>query len=121
MNTRQAFSGAAFAVFSAFIVWGSLGAVAPAAECEISFEPDTVLVGQERTVVQATTSEEVGEIDGVQVDDDSGLTVTLSPDRALSLEVNSMEANAGDWAVNLQRAEESVCTGNLTVAELGLR
>lgn len=95
--------------------------MAPAApvdhDCELTFEPAQVLVGSEATAVQATPSEEIGEVSEVTADRQSGLQITFGEDGPLSLEVNASEAVVGSWLVTLSHDGEAVCSGALTVVE----
>lgn len=91
------------------------GPTVPMTDCELAFEPGQVQAGSESTTVQAVPSEEIGEVTGVTVDRGSGLAITLADGPPLHLDVNASEANEGEWTVTLNREEEALCSGPLTV------
>jgi len=88
-------------------------------ECELSFEPAQVQIGNESAVVMAVPSEDVGPVNRVEVESGSGLQVTLDQNRPLHLLVNASSGNEGDWEVVLNHGEEAVCSGTLEVTAEG--
>ena len=111
------FTVAAFGAFGwAAVSSGPLGATPTPADCVLTFEPAAVELGSSAEV-HSTASEDVGMVDAVSADPESGLFVSLgeADEGAFHLNVDASEANPGEWDISLVSEGEPVCTGALAV------
>jgi len=86
-------------------------------ECELTLRPAEIQRVPDAVPVRITLSEEIGEIQGVSLDERSRVKVeqveTPSP-AALVLTLLTEEAQEGEWTVTVS-GEDGECTGTLTV------
>lgn len=90
-------------------------------QCELSFEPATLEAGTVHEEVQINLSEAVGEIQEVEVHDDSGLNIIWTHEdeeapRTARVRVSAIGAEPGDWDVTLHGATRN-CQGTITIVE----
>ncbi len=109
------FALGAFALFAAALLTSTGPELPASAECELAFDPPSVMVGSEEVQVTATPSQETDRPNDVVVDDASGLHITLSEEDPFQLAVDAMAAEPGEWMVTLVRDEIELCRGPLDV------
>ncbi len=109
-----------FLALSSALVFGMMLASSPATasatpECDLSFDPRSVVAGQVDQDVMATPSEEMGEPASVSFAPESGLSGVLSEDHAFHIVVDATEGTEGEWSVIIADEEGVSCVGQLGV------
>lgn len=112
-------SGGFLALSSALVfamMLGSSPATASATpECDLTFEPRTVVAGEADQEVMATPSGEMGDPASVSFAPESGLSGVLSEDHPFHLVIDATEGTDGEWSVIIADEEGTSCVGQLGV------
>lgn len=87
------------------------------ADCELTFEPHTVVAGSEALHIPYKASVEIEAPDALIFQGESGLTGGLIEDQPQHIRVDPAKAVVGEWVVTLVRAELPICAGTLHVSE----
>lgn len=95
-------------------------AAAPASECELTAQAESVPVRPDSVVLRMVYSEPIGEELVAQLEEDSGVRVVKVEQEStepltLKLTLNTSEAKAGEWTISV-KGEQGECTGKLKVA-----
>lgn len=91
-------------------------------QCEATFDPDTIQQGDVHEEVHVHLSEPIGEIDDVEVPDESDLDVLWVHDdeedepQEGRVRLSAIRAEIGEWTLHVQ-GEMDTCEGQITVVE----
>lgn len=91
-------------------------------QCEATFDPDTIQQGDVHEEVHVHLNEPIGEIEDVEVPDESDLDVLWIHDdeedepQEGRIRLSAIRAEIGEWTLHV-RGEMDTCEGQLTVVE----